>query len=395
MNTFEINKGYFTIWDGKTKYDYHVNNNHNYDNFLNPETLYEIAISHNLTEDATIKFILKNVHKRRIIKTGVLANKNSCIVFLGSRGSGKSAGATQVMCIDGLLACRKVVSNLPIGLRVKYKDAQTILESIPLDPTTLLDINDFETNYQDCWILIDETNVNIADSQRTMANQALYFSHVLQQMRHRNIDFAFTTQKESTLTGRTWDQIDIAIKCADKSSQYTLYPKQEDEGRKSEWRIYNISGLIPSSFIQNESRKINELKPYGKLTVWNTPFWNCFSTEKMQVWEKYDLRLGGKKQPENTGGFAIVADRFNVTSDVLKKSLNLADMRFTTKETWDELAINENIGMQKKTGKLYKNIGVDMLQSNNKRYYIFPSKNEMIRRIIELSLEIELEESNV
>ena len=138
-----------------------------------------------------------------------------------------------------------------------------------------------------------------------------------------------------------------------------------------------------------------ELKPYGKLTVWNTPFWNCFSTEKMQVWEKYDLRLGGKKQPENTGGFAIVADRFNVTSDVLKKSLNLADMRFTTKETWDELAINENIGMQKKTGKLYKNIGVDMLQSNNKRYYIFPSKNEMIRRIIELSLEIELEESNV
>ena len=395
MNTFEIKKGYFTIWDGKTKYDYHVDHNHNYDNIEDPEFIYQFAINKGLTQEQTIDLILKYVHRKRIVKIGHLANISLCIALIGHRGSGKSVGATQIVVIDGLLALRKVVSNMPISLKVRYKDAEKVFETENLDAVTMLDFNDFENNYQDCWIIIDETNVDIADSYRSTSNQSLFFTHMLQQMRHRKLDFCFTTQSEMFLPSRARWQTDVFIKCSDLAMTSTLYPNEKDIGRKIRWQLYDFSGLLTSSLIKDDDKKVSELKPYATKVVWNTPFWNCYSTELMQRWDKLNLKTTGQKRNVNTSNFDAIADRFNIPIDLFMKSINFDGDKFQKHELWQKLDIVENITMQRRISKMYKSINVDTLKTALNRYFLFPSKIDILRNITNMSLEMQLEDFNV
>jgi len=388
MNTFEIKKGYFTIWDGKTKYDYHVGHIHNYDDVPEPEYIYELAIDKGLPEEEIIDLMLKFIHKKRIAKIGYFVNSNICIALIGPRGSGKSVGATQIGVVDGLLAGRKVISNMPIQIKVKYKDAEKIFETENLDMVTMLDFNDFDTNYQDCWILIDETNVSIADSQRTMSNQSLFFSHVLQQMRHRKLDFIFTTQSEMFLPYRARFQTDIIIKCRDIAMEKSLNPRPNDLGRKSHWRLYDYSGIFPSSLIHSEDKKINELKPYAKIIAWNTPFWNCYSTELMQRWDKLKLKTTGKKLPDSNGMIAKLAELYKLPLDITTRAIDFDNERLTRKEVW---AIIGNNGHSEKIGTMYAGIGVVTVSSTGgNRDYLFPEKKELYRNIAELLIEKEV-----
>jgi len=387
MNTFEIKKGYFTVWDGKTKYDYHVDHVHNYDNIPEPEYIYELAVDRGLSEEAIIDLMLKFIHKKRIAKVGYFANSNICIALIGPRGSGKSVGATHIGVVDGFLAGRKVISNMPIQIKVKYKDVEKVFNTENLDMITMLDFNDFDTNYQDCWILIDETNVSIADSQRTMANQSLFFSHVLQQMRHRKLDFIFTTQSEMFLPYRARFQTDIVIKCRDIAMEKSLNPSQSDLGRKSHWRLYDYSGIFPNSLIHSEDKKINELKPYARRIAWNTPFWNCYSTELMQRWDKLKLKTTGKKIPESNGMIAKLAELYKLPLDLTARAINFDDEKISSKEVWE--LINSN-GHSKKVGSMYKGLGVERIQSTGGVWhYIFPEKKELFRNIAELLIEKE------
>jgi len=395
MNIFEIKKGYFTIWDGKTKYDYHVDHEHNYKNIEDPEFIYQFAVNKGMSQDETIDLILKYVHRKRIVKIGHLNNISLCIALIGNRGSGKSVGATQIVVIDGLLAGRKVVSNMPISLKVKYKDAEKVFETDDLDAVTMLDFNDFENNYEDCWILIDETNINIADAYRSTSNQSLFFTNLLQQMRHRNLDFCFTTQSEMFLPPRARWQADIFIKCSDLAMASTIYPRSEDIGRKSRWQLYDYSGLLTSSLIKDDDKRISELKPYATKIVWNTPFWNCYSTELMQRWDKLNLKTSGEKRDVNTSNFETIADKFKIPVDLLMNSINFENNKIDKKELWQTLNISEDITMQRRISKMYKKINIDTINGTYKRYFLFPSKLDILRNITNISLAIELEEYNV
>jgi len=395
MNIFEIKKGYFTIWDGKTKYDYHVDHEHNYKNIEDPEFIYQFAVNKGMSQDETIDLILKYVHRKRIVKIGHLNNISLCIALIGNRGSGKSVGATQIVVIDGLLAGRKVVSNMPISLKVKYKDAEKVFETDDLDAVTMLDFNDFENNYEDCWILIDETNINIADAYRSTSNQSLFFTNLLQQMRHRNLDFCFTTQSEMFLPYRARWQADIFIKCSDLAMASTIYPRSEDIGRKSRWQLYDYSGLLTSSLIKDDDKRISELKPYATKIVWNTPFWNCYSTELMQRWDKLNLKTSGEKRDVNTSNFETIADKFKIPVDLLMNSINFENNKIDKKELWQTLNISEDITMQRRISKMYKKINIDTINGTYKRYFLFPSKLDILRNITNISLAIELEEYNV
>jgi len=395
MNIFEIKKGYFTIWDGKTKYDYHVDHEHNYKNIEDPEFIYQFAVNKGMSQDETIDLILKYVHRKRIVKIGHLNNISLCIALIGNRGSGKSVGATQIVVIDGLLAGRKVVSNMPISLKVKYKDAEKVFETDDLDAVTMLDFNDFENNYEDCWILIDETNINIADAYRSTSNQSLFFTNLLQQMRHRNLDFCFTTQSEMFLPYRARWQADIFIKCSDLAMASTIYPRSEDIGRKSRWQLYDYSGLLTSSLIKDDDKRISELKPYATKIVWNTPFWNCYSTELMQRWDKLNLKTSGEKRKVNTSNFETIADKFKIPVDLLMNSINFENNKIDKKELWQTLNISEDITMQRRISKMYKKINIDTINGTYKRYFLFPSKLDILRNITNISLAIELEEYNV
>jgi len=395
MNTFEIKKGYFTIWDGKTKYDYHVDSDHNYEKLDDPEFIYQYLVKENVSQEDIIDIMLKNLHKKRIIKIHHLNYKSLCVTLIGDRGSGKSAGATQIVSVDGLLAGRKVVSNMPIIFKVRYKDAEKIFQTEDLDAVTMLDFNDFETNYEDCWILIDETNIDIADALRSTSNQSLFFTNILQQMRHRKLDFCFTTQNENFMPWRARWQTDIYIKCFDIAMISSTYPRISEIGRKSRWQLYDNSGLVTPSLYKDIFKKLdNELKPYKIVTAWNTPFWNCYSTDLMQRSEKLKLKSTGEKRVLNTSAFEPVADKYNIPIDLLMNSINFDNERIEKKELWDKLGIIDDITMQRRIGKLYKQMNIITTDSHGSRYCIFPSKLETLRNITNTTLGMELEEFN-
>lgn len=390
MNTFEIKKGYFRVYDGKTSYDYHVDSNHDYSGLLDPEYIYGIAVNKGLSSEETIDLMLKYLHKRRIVKVHHLINMSICVTLIGNRGSGKSVGGTHICVVDGLLAGRKVVSNLPIALKVRYKDAEKTYESVDLDAVTMLDFNDFDTNYEDCWIFIDETNVDIADSQRSTSNQALFFSHILQQMRKRKLDFIFTTQSETFLPSRARWQTDIFIKCSDLAMTSTIYPKVHDIGRKSRWQLYDFSGMLTNALGRYDEKKVSEFKPYASKIVWNVPFWNCYSTELMQRWDKLKLKTTGKKNVI-PGFFDSVAERFNISSELLLKAIGESNCKVPRSELWEKLGVVGDKSAQINIGKLYKKLEIESFHTSRGNEYLFPPQSEILRRIGELTFESELE----
>jgi len=398
MNVFEIKEGYFTVWDGKTKYNYEVEPGASNDKFkFTLDAIYLYCQLKGMTGEETIDYMLRHFHKRRIIKVGHLVGLSLCWVFIGVRGSGKSVGATQVAVIDGLLAGRKVVSNMPIQVKVKYKDAEKVFETEDLDAVSMLDINEFNDNYEDCMIVIDESNLNIADAMRSTTNQALYFGMILQQMRHRKLDFVMTTQDEGFNTKRARTQVDLYIRCKDKAMVKNngtfIRPKIDDLGRKSEWSLYDMSGVITGEIKRSDTRT-QEISSYKQLIVWNTPFWNCYSTELMQKWEKIRLNTTGEKRSINTSYFDSASERFNIPVDLLIASIDFNNERILKDEIWEKLTIEDNITMKRRIGKLYTQIGINTIKSNSQRYFIYPSKLEIVRNLKSAAIEHEMEKMN-
>lgn len=396
MVTFEIQPGYFLIWDGKTKYPYRVHGGNPRDYPLEPDFIYGLAVKNDLSESETIDLMLKYLHKRRMVKIGHLAGLSLCVALIGVRGSGKSVGATQIAVVDGLLAGRKVVSNMPIQIKVKYRDAEKVFETEDLDVVSMLDINDFNENYEDCWIVVDESNINIADAYRSTTNQAMFFGMILQQMRHRKLDFLFTTQTEDMNTSRVRGQIDIYISCRDyamiSKNGEIARPRIHDLGRKSRWELYDMSGIVTGE-VKRSDRRTHEIQSYGRKVVWNTPFWNCYSTDLMQRWEKH--KFGQKKEAVGNFDADYLMDLANRQSVAIKAVINAIRMNLTEikkSDLWKVCQIEGDRSSQTMVGSfLTGQLNIATKHGTGGDFYVFPSQAEIIKRLSEIGFEVEIE----
>ena len=394
MNIFEIDRGFYWVWDGKTRYPYRVDPAAAIDTFkYSPETVYLYCKWKNMTGEETIDFMLQYFHKRRIVKVGHLAGLSLCVVLIGVRGSGKSVGATQIGIVDGLLAGRKVVSNMPIQIKVKYKDAEKVFETEDLDAVTMLDINEFNTNYEDCLILIDESNLNVADALRSTTNQALFFAMILQQMRHRKLDFVMTTQDEGFNTKRTRSQVDLYIRCKDKAmvskDGARIRPKIGELGRKSEWSLYDMSGVITGE-IKRADTRTGEIVPYRELTAWNTPFWHCYSTKLMQRWEK--LKFDDNKETIGKLDTEYLKELVNQQNVVIKAVISVIRENITEIKKADlwKLCGIEDRSSQTTVGQfLTGQLGFESNRKGDGYYYIFPNQAEMIKRLADIGIDMD------
>lgn len=392
MNTFEINKGYFRVLDGKTAYNLHVDDNRDYSNLPEPEYIYLKCQDKGLPGDRTIDVMLKFIHRRRIFKGDWLGDLDLCIALIGPRGSGKSVGATGIAVLDGLLAGRRVISNMPIAVKVRYKDCEKVFQTEDLDAAMMLDINEFNDNYFNCMIVVDEANVFIADSYRSTSNQSLFFSYILQQMRHRQLDFIFTTQNEAWQTSRVRFQTDFYVRCRDEAMLVEGKPKKEDIGRKSRWELFDMSGLVTGDVLSTDFRS-NKVPPYNELTFWNVPFWNCYSTELMQRRDKFNL---AQKQADDTtfdeSHLKAIAERYNVPLQAILQAVNMGIERIQKSELWEMFGIPGDRSKQIKIGRILSELGCKTIHGTNEYEYIFPTQAEMIKKLADMGISINIKE---
>lgn len=392
MNTFEINKGYFRVLDGKTAYNLHVDDNRDYSNLPEPEYIYLKCQDKGLPGDRTIDVMLKFIHRRRIFKGDWLGDLDLCIALIGPRGSGKSVGATGIAVLDGLLAGRRVISNMPIAVKVRYKDCEKVFQTEDLDAAMMLDINEFNDNYFNCMIVVDEANVFIADSYRSTSNQSLFFSYILQQMRHRQLDFIFTTQNEAWQTSRVRFQTDFYVRCRDEAMLVEGKPKKEDIGRKSRWELFDMSGLVTGDVLSTDFRS-NKVPPYNELTFWNVPFWNCYSTELMQRRDKFNL---AQKQADDTtfdeSHLKAIAERYNVPSQAILQAVNMGIERIQKSELWEMFGIPGDRSKQIKIGRILSELGCKTIHGTNEYEYIFPTQADMIKKLADMGISINIKE---
>ncbi len=385
MNTLVIQKGHFLVNFNKTVEPLYVDKHRDFKHLLEPDIWYEFCKRKGHSQEETIDTMLKMLHVRRIFSGDYLGDLDLCIALIGPRGSGKSVGMTGISILDGLLAGKRVVSNLPIAVRVVYRDCQKVFRTESLDAALMLDENEFNENYYDCLICVDEVNTYIADSQRTMTNQALTFSYILQQMRHRRLSFVFTTQSEGWNTNRVRFQTDFYIQCRD-AAMFKGKPRKEDIGRHSQWRIHDMSGLQTGEVLQNDSRSYS-VPPFAEKEFWNTPFWHAYDTQQMQKREKYVSKNRGNGQGEfDEQMIREKAMKYQAPTGLIIAIRDIGLKRMQKDNLWEMLEITNNRSEQTKKGMELLDLGCIPCTVDGKRGYEFPTTTVLNKRLGKMNL---------
>lgn len=398
MVTFEIQKGYFRVWDGKTSYNLLPWEKENHPNFLKEydeklpdlDRVYNLCQQYKLSSEQTIDFMLKVFFLDRLVKNGYLHDLSLVVAFIGPRGSGKSVGAAEYAILDYLLDGKPVWSNMNIELKVKYRDCEKIFRSMPLDKAALMDINDFESQFADGLILIDELNIEIGDARRSMSNTMLWFDFMLQEVRKRKMNICYTVQAEEWAGSRSRWQTDLYIACRD-AAFIKGRPTKDTIGRHSRWRIYDMSGIMTGDIKYSTGYDRNKVDWFTEMFIWNTPFWNTYNTTQIQAYEKFDptkkdVQNGQITIDERT--FKALTAGYNVLPEMIVRIIDNYQNRILRSDVWRILGVDDQ-ATKTKIGELLHSLGAtDYRTSNGGRGYVLPDKETLNSRLRELGVEI-------
>ncbi len=381
MVKFEIRDGGFLVWDGKTSYLVDGLKNVTREHTQNMDQDYAWMLSRDIPPHIIIDTLLRQYHHGRVFKWGYLANLSLVISLIGSRGSGKSVGAVAISIFDYFMRGKRVWSNLPIEFKVSYRDTEKLYQSIPLDKAVLLDINDFSNEFADGLILIDELNIAMTDSRRSMSNVSLFFSYLLQEVRKRKMSILYTMQSENWADSRLRWQTDFYIQCRDKSF-LSGKPTEDSIGRKSLWKVHDMSGMVTGEVKMTDKYR-HIVEPYQELTIFNTPFWNCYSTEEMQTYEPMKVSVSGGKEPlQLTEGQIKEKEDNTAVLWAVFRNLRVAGFEKVTKsELWGILDIKTH-QEKTKTGELLTGLGFKTSRGDKGREYKIPSLDELEGRVL-------------
>lgn len=371
-NTFIIQPGHFLVHDGKTMYRLYVDEHRVFSGMPKLDDVYNWCLEQKWSPDRIIDFMLRLFHRRRLIKGDYLGAYSLVTGIIGGRGGGKSCAATQIGVIDYLLAGYTVYSNMEIGCKVKYRDAEKDFSSIELDKVALLDVKSADSAFErKSLILVDELNQELGDALRSTTNKALFWSYVMQQIRKKQLDIIWTTQDETWTTNRTRFQTDIYIACRDAMFIRGERSKKR-KGRKSLWKVHDMSGIVTGDILYTTYRRVQH---YKEVTAWNTPYWGCYDHEQLQgIAEARQAPAGFNLdvKPEVLEQMqAEYGEIFGYISDLLDTGLR----RIGKRQIWAYLGVDEkDRSMQTKIGSLLTKLGLETKHGTDGDVYIVPDK---------------------
>lgn len=352
MVTWEIRKGHFLVHDGERKYTLFLGpfDNVNTFQFL-PEldTIYDLCEGRGMTPEQTIDQMLRIFHIRRLFRAGYLREKELVMGLIGPRGSGKSVGGSAITIADYLLDQRQCWSNMPIELRVQYRDAEKVFTTDTLDKAALLDLAHIDENYTDGLIFVDEMTMELSEARRSGSRKSLFFDYVLGQIRKLRLNLLYTCQSEMEVDYRLRStQTDIFIKCADAAyHEGRARPQVGDIGHHSNWVCYDTSGTITGKIGRTAEQCV-----FRKLRFWNTPFWHCFNTYLRQGRDDVDMDDIARRQKVIP---AINPDEIDLEGQRLKKA-ELRNLLHVAMKL-DEQSMEQEGGF--KRNDLWEVLGID------------------------------------
>jgi hypothetical protein len=226
---------------------------------------------------------------------------------IGIKGSGKSGTISVISLLDDLLEGKPVRSNLEIKAEYDISDAiaqqyglphggSVEFHSEPVDKKRLLR---FTPEYQGCALVLDEINVEYAESRRSPSNVNLWFNDLDQQLRKLQMPLYYSVIHEMWIDPRLRDMTDIFIKCDDPAISPQGIINQVPEGLQTKWTIYDMTGKLTGvSYL--EARK--PLPPrYLQLRQW----WGIWDTAKRQAKEAGQYTFKMQETDQVTSGVSV------------------------------------------------------------------------------------------
>jgi len=301
----------------------------------------------------------------RLFRVGDYENLPLCLGFVGSRGSGKTAGAVATVCLDFLFRGLPAYSNVPIAVRVKYKDAEKLFQSEPLNKLNMLDLSE---GYQNGVVLLDEVNMEAGDATRATSGANLALSYAVQQIRKRQLSLIWTCQGFMWVDNRLRWQLDYCIVCAD--TYLTKKDSAKYIGEKSTWRSHDLSGITGSyDFDYTLKHKwVSDFKVWQG-DVYVRPWWFVYNTWELLGQEDYVAAYRENKALKASRTYEL-PEGWQLPEDVLASQLKEAGVvRIYASEIWKANDIENDRSARTKVGRAMKRAGYVRRRDSQGYYY--------------------------
>ena len=389
MMTINLAKGFFNVIKGhevlkvnfndfeypSTRYKFLVKEHES--NLPDISETYHICLDAGMDESQVIDTLIRLYFPLRFFNVGNYKNIALVIGLIGMRGTGKTAGAVEIVSCDYLLRDKPVWSNVPIEIRVVYKDAEKIFQSIPLEELDMLDIT---MDYGDGCVFYDEVNMEAAESTRFSSSANLQFSYAVQQIRKRKLSLIWTCQGWNWIDNRLRWQTDFVVACRDASLEKNK--RNNLIGDTSIWRIHDLSGTS-GKFNYDFELKHRYLTDYLVWIgyVWMRPWWESYNTEQLQGQENYvrsykvrteqQRRLEADKLPEPVNNNSLNEDLPEVSdtlSTLVDTYVSIGATKIYCHAVWERIGSNSR-SIQVKIGKLFKERNFNRKRDSKGDYY--------------------------
>lgn len=317
-------------------------------------------------------------------------------VFTGRRGAGKSEAMTATAIKSIYLYEMRLIANYPVKVLINYVDGRSrLIEAEPLDLYRLLC---FDSDYQNCLILMDEAPDIISHMAAQTWKNRLLNIWVRQLRKNRNSLFCAAQQFEILDKSFRW-QTDIICECEDASRKYGNRALRR--GEVVLMRLLDQSGLWTGNTWQEEQKRNERLGVWEDVgmetTLYAAPMWGdkeheaVYNTlETQDVFEslkKVDLKLSTFK----VGAEADMNRRSNLVADVVDRIKDLQDavsnggkVEIVSTAFWSQFE-HATQGDKAYVGELLNKSGSAQRHSGPKTIYDFEKfdSNKMLRVLAE------------
>ncbi len=377
MATLILGKGYFQVWDQKGKTTvwlrdfqspcarYGMEFEKYFKQLPDINDAYEVYQGLGYSAEGIIDELLKLYFPLRLFRVGDYENLPLCIGFIGTRGSGKTAGAVQTVCIDYLLRGLTAYSNINIAVRVVYKDAEKVFRSEPLDKMNMLDLSE---GYENGVVLLDEVNMEAGEAQRASSGANLQLGYAVQQIRKRNLSLIWTCQGWNWVDNRLRWQLDFAIDCQDaylaKGSMGSYL------GERSVWTCHDISGLsgtFDSEFTQKQ-RYMSAFKIW-KGEAYVRPWWFAYDTYELKGQDDYISDYRKNKSIGASRTYALPEGKSSSEVEFANKMAESGITNISCSIVWESAGVENDKPGQTRLGKALKAAGYQKRRNGSGYYY--------------------------
>lgn len=319
------------------------------------DDVYNLMVNAGYSGERIIDELLRLYHRFRNFKVDYLENSELTLGFIGYRGTGKSASVAKVVIEDFLLAGKKVWSNMPIKVKVKYRDAEKVFES---DEVPKLKLLQGDESLKNGVIVYDEVNMEVAEASRYMAATNLDFTNQIQMIRKKGLDVIWSAQNWNTIDARLRWQSDYIVLCS--------LNKPENKGIFSYWRVMDATGLSGRLDFDMEMKShylLDKVVMQGSAFI--RPFWAAYDTHKLQGQGAYNK----KELLKQDSGDILDNDYSNI-----KPFFGLPEI--SCSQVYEALDITNDRARQTQVGRLFHNEGYRKKRSTFGTYWALVGEND-------------------